>query len=123
MKIPSFVNDHTLPVIEYHHGVRQWLREMRDTCPIIWDEENTSWLLFRYADITQVQSDYHTFASEPPGGRGGSLFEQDPPLHRQMRSLVTQAFSPKMIASMAPQIEQIVDELLEEVKTRGTFDW
>jgi cytochrome P450 len=47
----------------------------------------------------------------------------DPPRHRQLRSLITQAFSARTIAQMAPQIERIVDELIDRVQARGEMDW
>ncbi len=123
MKMPTFVNNSAHAPLEYHRQARRWLREMRDTQPIVWDEEIKSWLLFRYEDIAHVQSDYHTFSSGPLEGRGGNLFEQDPPLHRQMRSLITQAFSAKMIAGMTLQIESIVRELLTPAILQDSFDW
>lgn len=123
MKTPSFVQDSAHAPLAYHREARRWLREMRDTRPILWDEEQQSWLLFRYEDIVRVQSDYHTFISNPPVGRGGNLFEQDPPLHRQMRALITQAFTPRMITGMRTGIERIVQELLEPILRRDSFDW
>jgi cytochrome P450 len=131
MKLPSFVSDLSLPPVEYHHQLRQWSRQMRETAPVIWNDETNSWLVFRYDDVSRVQSDYHTFSSEGTvGGKleteqqgGKSIIELDPPRHRQMRSLITQAFSAKTIAGMAPQIEQIVDQLFDEICARKTCDW
>lgn len=129
MKLPPFVNDLSLPPAEYHRQVRQWCKEMRDCSPILWDEEHQNWLVFRYEDVVRVQNDYHTFSSEKTvhhaeeTERAPSIIEMDPPRHRKMRSLITQAFSPRTIASMASQIEQIVDELFDRVSEKGKFDW
>src|ERR1700680_4518745 len=131
MKLPTFISDLSLPPVEYHQQLRLWSREMRETSPIIWDDNSASWLVFRYDDVTRVQSDYQTFSSEGTiGGRENqpeknsrSIIASDPPRHRQMRSLITQAFSAKTIAAMAPQIEPIVDELLEGILTRKDCDW
>jgi cytochrome P450 len=131
MKLPAFVSDLSLPPLEYHQQLRQWSKEMRQNSPIVWDDDSVSWLVFRYDDVARVQSDYQTFSSE--GTVGGkemaaeksspSIIEMDPPRHRQMRSLITQAFSAKTIAGMAPQIEQIVDELFEGIIARKDCDW
>lgn len=131
MKLPSFVSDLSLPPVEYHRQLRQWSRQMRETTPVIWNDETNSWLVFRYDDISRVQSDYHTFSSEGTvGGKqvteqkgGESIIELDPPRHRQMRSLITQAFSARTIAGMAPQIEQVVDQLFDGICARKECDW
>ena len=136
MKLPPFISDLSLPPVAYHQQLRQWSREMRDRSPIVWDDDSQSWLVFHYDDVARVQSDYRTFSSEGTIGKkekqsaenprttnDTSIIAMDPPQHRQMRSLVTQAFSAKTISGMVPQIEQIVDELLEGMITRKEADW
>ncbi len=130
MKIPSFVSDLSLPPMEYHRNLRHWSREMRDSTPIVWDDESANWLAFRYDEISRVQSDYRTFSSEHTvigsarDNESPSLIEMDPPRHQQMRSLITQAFSARTIARMETQIAQIADTLLENILERGaTCDW
>lgn len=129
MKLPAFISDLSLPPVEYHQKLRQWSREMRENTPIVWDDDSTSWLVFRYDDVTRVQSDYQTFSSEGTVGNrdketeSPSIIEMDPPQHRQMRSLITQAFSAKTVAGMAPQVEQIVDELLAKISKSEKCDW
>jgi len=131
MKLPAFISDLSLPPAEYHRQLRKWSQEMREQSPIVWDDGSTSWLVFRYDDVTRIQSDYQAFSSE--GTIGGqekreqetsrSIIELDPPRHRQMRSLITQAFSAKTVAGMAPQVEKIVDELFEGIIKRQDCDW
>lgn len=136
MKLPAFISDLSLPPVEYHTQLRQWSREMRERSPIVWDDESMSWLTFLYDDVTRVQSDYQTFSSEgtignkeklqtenPQTASGSSIIEMDPPRHRQMRSLVTQAFSAKTISGMTAQIEQVVDDLLAGFIFRRECDW
>lgn len=129
MKIPECIYDLTLSPVEYQRNLRHWSREMRETTPIIWDEESANWLVFRYADVSRVQSDYQVFSSEhtiikPVDTHGSpSLIEMDPPRHQQMRSLITQAFSARTIAALEPQITRTVDELLDTLLTRGSGDW
>jgi cytochrome P450 len=130
LKIPAFTNDLSLPPVEYHRRLRQWCQEMRTSSPIAWIEEDSSWLVFRYEDVFRVQSDYATFSSEHTvkgenrdTKSGSSIVEMDPPRHRQMRSLITLAFSARTIAEMAPQIEEITAELLDQVLASGEMDW
>jgi cytochrome P450 len=46
----------------------------------------------------------------------------DPPNHTRLRSLVSKAFTPRMIEQLHPRIQQITDELLDAVQERGEMD-
>src|SRR5262249_27654664 len=39
-----------------------------------------------------------------------------------LRSLVSRAFTPRMVAALEPRIRQITDELLDAAMARGSFD-
>jgi cytochrome P450 len=130
MQLPSFLTDFSLSPLEYHRLAREWSNQMRRSQPVLYDEEHGAWLVFRYSDTARVRSDYATFTSEHMVNEGqyGSasnttIASMDPPRHTQMRSLVTQAFSARAIAQMAPRIECIVNELLDRVQPAGTMDW
>jgi cytochrome P450 len=88
-----------------------------------------SWSVFRYDDVERVLSDYSTFSSRFMGGGdstanplGASLVGTDPPRHRLLRSLVTQAFTPRKIAQLEPRIREISDELLDRAAPAGRMD-
>lgn len=46
----------------------------------------------------------------------------DPPDHTRLRSLVSQAFTARMVESLRPRIQVLVDELLDAVVERGEMD-
>lgn len=46
----------------------------------------------------------------------------DPPKHTPIRTLISKAFAPRLIESMQPKIQSIVDELLEQVRGKDTLD-
>ncbi|HEV3497724.1 MAG TPA: cytochrome P450, partial [Actinomycetes bacterium] len=46
----------------------------------------------------------------------------DPPDHTRLRSLVSQAFTPRMVESLRPRVQSLVDELLDAVVERGEMD-
>ena len=46
----------------------------------------------------------------------------DPPDHTRLRSLVSQAFTPRMVEALRPRIQSLVDELLDAVVETGQMD-
>lgn len=50
------------------------------------------------------------------------LLTVDPPDHTRLRSLVSKAFTPRMIEQIHPRIQQITDELLNAVQAQGKMD-
>ncbi|WP_324645144.1 cytochrome P450 [Pseudarthrobacter sp. LT1] len=103
---------------------------MRATAPVFQDDQSGSWHVFRYDDVQRVLSEHATFSSrmggDNPSGTGqlfaSSLITTDPPRHRQLRSLVTQAFTPKAVDALAPRIAGLTDELLAEISGKGSAD-
>ena len=103
---------------------------MRQSHPVYADPQYGSWNVFGYEDVQRVLSDYETFSSQFRGGGSpdqgspfaASIISTDPPRHRQLRSLVTQAFTPRAVEALAPRITAIVAEHLERVSTWGSMD-
>lgn len=103
---------------------------MREAAPVYQDEQTGSWHVFRYDDVQQVLSEHARFSSRMGGDESSeaghlfasSLITTDPPRHRQLRSLVTQAFTPKAVEALTPRISELTDGLLEGVMSRGTAD-
>jgi len=100
---------------------------MRAAAPVFHDEQSGSWHVFRYDDVQRVLSEHATFSSrmggDAPSGSGqlfaSSLITADPPRHRQLRSLVTQAFTPKAVDALAPRISALANELVDGMVARG----
>ncbi|GED69255.1 putative cytochrome P450 YjiB [Brevibacillus reuszeri] len=96
--------------------------QLRGTTPVRYDENRKCWDVFRYEDAHQVLKDPATFSSKRGGEENESLLMMDPPRHTQMRALVSKAFTPKVIADLAPRIQSITDELLDAVQSDGKMD-
>jgi len=104
-----------------------WYQAMRATNPIAYNENYNSWSVFSYDAVQRVLTDYSDFSSQIMGDGSGqplgtSLINTDPPRHRKLRSIVTQAFTPRTIAQLAPRITEIVNELLDKVAAQGQMD-
>ena len=50
------------------------------------------------------------------------MLNKDGEDHRRLRRLVTQAFTPRMVERLRPRIQEIADELLDAVESRGRMD-
>jgi cytochrome P450 len=109
-----------------------WYREMRETQPVYHDQDWGGWHVFGYADVARALSDHTTFSSDESrylpaenrdtGPIGSSILRMDPPRHRQLRNLVSQAFTPRMVAQMEPRIGEITNGLLDRVAADGEMD-
>jgi cytochrome P450 len=101
-----------------------WYTQMRAAAPVV--DLNGAWHAFGYADVQRVLSDFEAFSSERNGGGdnplGTSIIGLDPPRHRQLRSIVTQAFTPRTVAQLEPRIRAITDALLDRVAEHGRMD-
>jgi cytochrome P450 len=108
-----------------------WFRTMLTTDPVHRDEHDL-WHVFGYADVVRILSDPATFSSDVrelnPRQQDVDLFAKgnfasmDPPRHRKLRGLVSRVFTPRVVAGLAPRIEQITTGLLDEVAGRTEFD-
>ncbi len=119
------------------------LRQLREEDPVHWSDSMGSWVLTRYDDIVTTFKEFSHFSNE---GRMGkvveylsperraefrifeehylpkSLIHSDPPDHTRFRSLVSKAFTPRVVESMRPRIQEIVDELLDALQASGRMD-
>ncbi|MBE3559978.1 MAG: cytochrome P450 [Ktedonobacteraceae bacterium] len=108
-----------------------WCSQMRATQPVYYDEQTKVWNIFRYADIVRILSDPATFSSELsrilPSQEAdiltkGNIGAIDPPRHRQLRRLVSQAFTPRTIEQLAPRFGTLTEQLLDDAATSGEMD-
>lgn len=93
-----------------------------------------NWVIVRYDDASMVLRDPR-FSTNPawlgeetkaqisasPVRQVGTrlMMFLDPPDHTRLRSLVSQAFTPKVVEGLRPRIQSLVDELLAAVLERG----
>jgi cytochrome P450 len=116
--------------------------ELRERAPVVHDEATDHWLVSRYADVNALLRDRrfgrtylhvatHADMGHPDDAaeldpfwhliRSGIL-DMEPPDHTRVRTLVSKAFTPRMVESLRPAIERKMGELVDEVDGAGTFD-
>lgn len=98
-----------------------WYERMRRENPVLVDEDGDVHA-FGYEAVKKVLFEHELFSSrrgpadDPNNPIAASLISLDPPRHRQLRSLVSQAFTPRAIAALAPRIEEISSGLIQDMK-------
>jgi cytochrome P450 len=117
------------PPVEQRFSPFDFYSSMRKNNPIVLDEENERWGVYRYNDIEKILRDHSRFSSKfgpldlplgiPPEYEENihrpSLINSDPPYHRKLRSIVDTLFVPIEISKLAPRIENIVNELIDKI--------
>ena len=90
------------------------------------------WVVTRYAEVANVLRDDRFSARKPMiealaastslAGMTRSLLFVDPPDHPRLRTLVTRAFTPRVVDSLRPRIHSVVDELLRPAARSGRLE-
>lgn len=118
--------------------------QMRKSHPIIYDDKNELWGIFRYNDIQAVLADYRHFSSDvqkladiqqgQQQGQEGqlqgertqtlrrSLLTSDPPHHSRLRSVISSAFTPNTVFKLRSRIEEICHDMIDKVIEQGHMD-
>jgi cytochrome P450 len=108
-----------------------WFHTMRDTQSVHLDDKLV-WQVFGYADVARILSDPVKFSSDTTAFNlsqpdldlvfKGFLMMRDPPQHRTLRTLVSQVFTQRLVAGLAPRITKITTSLLDSVNGADRFD-
>jgi pimeloyl-[acyl-carrier protein] synthase len=91
------------------------------------------WVLTRYDDVIAALRDPRlakeaiaAFVAARFGApvpiTGLSMLDRDPPDHTRLRSLVSKAFTPRVVEGLRPRVQQIVDGLLARAREKGSLD-
>jgi cholest-4-en-3-one 26-monooxygenase len=113
-------------------------RVLRREAPVYRHEEPDGpgfWAITKYHDLKWVSKNPGLFSSarqgtlrqDPPPSDlppiQSIMLNMDPPRHRQYRTLVNQAFTPRMIGNLHGRIRAMVTEILNGVVERGECDF
>ena len=102
------------------------LREQRPVAPVRFPDGATAWLVTRHADVRQVLTDPRFCRAQAVAGTvemglgqlaSESILGMDPPEHTRLRRLVADAFTARRVERLRPRTVEIVDELLQHVRS------
>ncbi len=79
------------------------------------------WLILDYDGVKRTLNDNETFSSRVPAPKHWFIFS-DAPAHTKQRALISQAFTPRMIANLESRIRQLSAQLLDPAMDRGAID-
>jgi cytochrome P450 len=120
--------------VQQRHDPYSVLRELREAGPLHRTPMGL-WLATRYRDCADVLSGAHwshaaeaaqlhpsVAAAEAATELPTSFLWMDPPDHTRLRTLVSKAFTPRLVARLRPRIERLADELVGTALQAGEFD-
>lgn len=107
---------------------------LREVSPVYHIESLNAWGIFRYDDVLYTLKHpelfsacdfiHGAFGEFDPVPEVPSIISLDPPEHMRLRKLANKAFLPSVIRAMEPNIQRIIDGLLDEVaENGGGFDF
>jgi pimeloyl-[acyl-carrier protein] synthase len=120
------------------------LRRLREDDPVHWSDSIGGWVVTRYDDVLRTYLEVDDYSNEgrlagtmdhlPPESRAAlpvfaefyrakGLVHADPPDHTRLRRLILKwGFTPGQVESLRPQVQQIVDTLIDRVSADGGMD-
>lgn len=101
---------------------------LREQEPVGRCEARGFWIISRHSDAVSVLSNPADFSSAKGVGPDKApgvpmMLTRDPPDHTRLRSIVSKAFTPRMIAGLEPRIRAVADHLIDRATERRSFDW
>ncbi len=120
------------------HTPHEMFALLRREAPVYWHPESDGpgyWAITKYQDMKWISKNPQLFSSAKMGilRRDPTpeslpliqniLINMDPPQHRHYRALVNQAFRPRLISCLQPQIRDIVTRIIDGVIERGECDF
>ena len=123
------------PIVQHAHDFFAWMRAERPVYRAKLGRKD-AYLVARYQDSVDMIKDPRIAKDEnnarsKSGKSGGmwlprnfrpllhNMLNTDEPDHRRLRNLVHKAFTPRMIANLAPRINAIATQLLDKAMAQG----
>jgi cholest-4-en-3-one 26-monooxygenase len=104
-----------------------WFREHE---PVAWDAVNELWGIYRYDDVSEIETrdDVFVNSDQEKGGyrpnipADSAIIGLDNPAHTQRRKLVSRRFTPRAVSGREEHVRQVVTELLDAALANGRVE-
>ncbi|GEM47638.1 cytochrome P450 family protein [Deinococcus cellulosilyticus] len=125
---PAFAERLTTP--EFQENPYPIYREFRDQSPALWYGHSGAtggmWFITRHEDAEMVLKDQRftkdiSRVTPTPRMMAHHMLDADPPDHTRLRGLVSQAFTPRVVAALEPKIRSITEELISHTRKGENF--
>ena len=114
----------------------EWFDALRRDDPVHWQTERAGrgfWAVTTHADVVRVSNDWETFSSQAGASAledlapdaleaRRSMIDTDPPLHADLRRLVSGPFRPRSIGDYEELVRSITRDVLHDALAEGCFD-
>ncbi|HET8988015.1 MAG TPA: cytochrome P450 [Humibacillus sp.] len=103
--------------------------ELRETAAVVYLPHNDVYALTRYDAIRAALGDWETFSSTSIGfnpmvneALTGTSLASDPPVHTQLRAVLTENLSPRALRGLKVTIDAKADALVADLVAQGSFE-
>jgi cytochrome P450 family 142 subfamily A polypeptide 1 len=108
-------------------GMHAFFTGARAEGPLWRDEKNGLWAVVRHAELLDVERRDAEFTSRPAyrsfgDPNEGDMIAKDDPEHMSQRRVVSAKFAPKSVREMAPHLDALVAELIDEMIDAAAHD-
>lgn len=102
-------------------------RWLRHNDPIHWDAKNKLWVISKHEDVAYISRTPELYCSRygvrPNVSVPMSIITIDDPEHTRQRRLINKGFTPRQVRRLAPHIEELTNEIIDEIQHRGEIDF
>jgi len=121
---------------DFWNGAYDTFRRLRDEAPVYRNERRDFYALSRFDDVHEALRDHATYSSASgimlnqlttPGFKSerdfpGFVIGTDPPLHTQLRGLVSRSFSARAVANLEDAVRRSVRAHMDRIEALPEFD-
>ncbi|KUN58969.1 hypothetical protein AQJ46_42420 [Streptomyces canus] len=104
-------------------------RALRDAGPVVYLEHSDVFAVARYEEARRVLGDWEAFSSADVALNeqfnhyiGDGILRADPPLHDQLRGVLSARLAPRALRDLAPDITRRAELLVDRLVAKGSFD-
>jgi len=101
--------------------------QMRSACAVHYvPPPFDAWMILDYQGVRRALNDHNSFSSQVPAPpqwwRRRWFIFMDPPSHTKLRTLISQAFTPRVVANLEARIRNFSRQLLDKAIEHGEMD-